>query len=237
MQATEWDNWHKLYETWDDLQVRLRMVREQIAAAVDECPLGSIKIISICAGDGRDVLETLSGHPRRGDVRAYLLDNHAPSLERGREGAQRADLSEHMHFINADASVTASYVGFVPADVIVISGMLGHIDLRDVPRLIGQLPMLVKKGGSVIWNRHTKAANGVRQVPAIRKMFAGVEFEEIFFGPASPEGFATGRCRFCGNQKPLESGRRLFNFVGLDNASSPTTFLQRLRGLLERKNK
>src|SRR5437879_339115 len=99
----QWDDWYKHYETLPSLQARLKIVREQITAALEDCPPGPIQILSICAGDGRDLVETLFNHPRRGDVTAALLDNHAESIGRGRAAADAAGLGRQLQFVNADA--------------------------------------------------------------------------------------------------------------------------------------
>jgi Methyltransferase domain len=235
IQAMDWDNWHKLYETSEDFRTRLRMVCQQISAVLDRCPDGPIRIISICAGDGRDVLEAVSEHHRCGDVQAFLLDNHAASLERGQRSAEKASMSENLHFMNADASLASSFTGLGHADLVLISGVLGHLDHADVPRLITKLPMLVKKGGSVIWTRHLKLHDGGKQIPSIRKMFLKSHFQETFFGCASPEGFVVVCDRFCGNQTPLDGGQRLFDFIGLTNFAPRPTLRKRLKNLFGKK--
>ena len=84
-----WDEWYKHYDSLPGLQERLRIVREQIVAALNECPAGQIQIVSICAGDGRDLIGALQNHPRRDDVSALLLDNHAESIARGEAAGKK----------------------------------------------------------------------------------------------------------------------------------------------------
>ena len=45
-----------------------------IKQALDEAPAGPLRVISLCAGQGRDLIEVLAEHPRRGDVRARLVE-------------------------------------------------------------------------------------------------------------------------------------------------------------------
>ena len=49
-----------------------------LRAELDHAPAGDMRLISLCAGQGRDVIGVLAGHPRRGGVRARLvvLDEH-----------------------------------------------------------------------------------------------------------------------------------------------------------------
>jgi len=215
-----WDAWHKNYDNLPGLQERLRLVVEQTVAALDACPPGPIRIISLCAGDGRDVVGALQNHPRRRDVTAWLLDNHTETIARGRVIAREAGLGEQLRFVEADASLARNYAGAVPADIVLLSGFLGHLRHENVPGLIAGLPMFCKPGGWVIWNRHLLLHDGGAQVPAIRKCFQRTKFEEAFFEAPEPNGFAVGRVKFAGQPAPLDASRVLFEFVGLDRLLS-----------------
>lgn len=212
----DWANWHKLYDAGLGLSVRLRIVREQIQAALDECAPGPVRIVSICAGDGRDVIEAVSCHRRCHDVAATLIDNHAPSLDRGRALASEAGVAGQIEFVCADATLAGSYLGSVPADVIIISGVLGHVSDAWLPRFLGNLPMLCQEGGSVIWNRHQVVNRGAEHVRLIQQILRARDFHEVHFEATSPTGFAVSRARFRGTAQPLDPGRVLFEFAGLD---------------------
>jgi amino acid adenylation domain-containing protein len=215
-----WNEWHKHYDSLPSLQERLRIVREQIAAALDGCPPGPVQIVSICAGDGRDLLGALENHPRRNDVAALLLDNNAESIARGKAAAEKIGLTRPLRFLAADATLAKNYLGAVPADLVLLSGFLGHLRHEDVPGLIGSLPMFCKSGGQTIWNRHLVLHDGREQVPLIRELFRKANFEEIHFSKTDSNGFAVGRARFCRQPKPLDPSRVLFEFVGLDRLLS-----------------
>lgn len=218
----DWSEWYKQYDQSPGLLARLRLVRQQIAAVVEACPAGPVRIVSVCAGDGRDVIGALADHPRRHDVSAALLDNHAESIARGRAAAQAAGLGERIRLIEADATLARNYQGHVPADLVLLSGFLGHLRHEDVPGLIGCVPMLCRTGGWVIWNRHLVLHKGSEQVPAIRGLFREHDFEEVFFEAPIADGFAVGRVRFKGQSRPLEPDRVIFEFVGLDRLLTAT---------------
>ena len=215
-----WDEWYKHYDSLPGLQERLRIVREQIVAALNECPAGQIQIVSICAGDGRDLIGALQNHPRRDNVSALLLDNHAESIARGEAAAKETGLRRQLRFLDADAAQAKNYLGAVPADLVLLSGFLGHLPHRDVPALINSLPMFCKTGGQVIWNRHLILHDGRQQVPLIRDFFRETNFEEVQFEKTDANGYAVGRARFAGQPALLDASRVLFEFVGLDNLLS-----------------
>ena len=227
----DWSAWHKQYDSFPNLEARLRIVREQIVATLDDCPAGPIQIISICAGDGRDLIGALQNHSRRDNVTAALLDQDAESLARGRLAAAAAGLEQQLRFINADATLAANYAGMVPADLVLLSGFLGHMRHGDVPGLIRSLPMFCKTGGSVIWNRHLVLYDGRQQVRVIRELFRQSAFAEVHHEATAPDGFAVSRARFTGQPVTLDTMRVLFEFVGLDRLlTEPPPAAHVLRG-------
>lgn len=212
----DWSDWHQQYNDSPALMDRLRAVREQLRTTLDEYPPGPIQIVSVCAGDGRDLIGALSDHPRRQDVCASLLDTDRASLARGRAAAEAAGILSQVRFLLADASLARNYGALVPADLILLSGMIGHLRNSDLPRLVASLPMLCKFGGRVIWNRHVVLNDGANQVKVIRDLFRCAGFDELEFRTLAPDGFAVGRVRFTGEALPLDPNAVLFDFVGLD---------------------
>ena len=101
-------------------------------------------------------------------------------------------------------------------DVLIVSGVLGHLRHADVAQFILHLPTLCRKGASVIWNRHLVIHDGEAQVPVIRRQLFQAGFEEAHFETASQKGFAVGRARLIGNPQPFNPDPRLFEFVGAD---------------------
>lgn len=213
--SIDWNQWHTGYETSASLQARLKAVSEQITIAINDCPPGPIKIISLCAGDGRDILLALQNHPRRKDVSASLVDNHLESIERGRELALKTGLTKQIHFLHADAGLGETYADIGHANVVLLSGFLGHLRHGDALNLISKLPMVVKTNGSVIWNRHVVLHDGAEQVARIRGAFRSHHFDEEHFAATAEDGFAMGRVCFKGESAPLDAAQKLFEFVGI----------------------
>lgn len=237
-----WEHWHKGYNVEPSMQARLRLVREQAGRLLQEHPPGPFQIISLCAGDSRDLLGLLRQHPRREDVTAWLLDTDQASLDRGRRAAEKAGLDRQCRFIQADAASARSYAGMIPADLIVISGVFGHLRPADVARLIEGLSMLCRTGGHVIWNRHLVHNDGSVQMPIIREGLRTAGFDEVQFQTTAPDGFAVGCARCTGATQPLDPTRVFFEFVGVDRltgAEPPApkrsqSLKQRLASLLGR---
>ena len=85
-----WVEWHQEYDDpTSRLSQRLAYVQQRLREALDSAPPGRIRMISVCAGQGRDVLGVLEGHDRAADVRALLveLDPHNAEVARTRAAA------------------------------------------------------------------------------------------------------------------------------------------------------
>jgi hypothetical protein len=68
--------WHEAYDDPDSgLSWRLREVQAHIRAVLDEVA-GPVGVLSLCAGDGRDVLQVLAERDDASRVRATLIELH-----------------------------------------------------------------------------------------------------------------------------------------------------------------
>jgi hypothetical protein len=75
MGTRDWADWHTPYDDPSSpLSERLRLVQGHLRTVLDRSPVGPIRLISMCAGQGRDVIGVLTGHRRRADVRATLVE-------------------------------------------------------------------------------------------------------------------------------------------------------------------
>ena len=60
-----WVEWHDEYDQpGTSLHRRLELVRHRIREALDAAPPGPIRALSMCAGQGLDLLGVLDDHPR-----------------------------------------------------------------------------------------------------------------------------------------------------------------------------
>src|SRR5271154_2837323 len=72
---SHWVAWHDAYDDPSSpLSARLATVQSHIEEALDRAPAGEVRVVSICAGQGRDLVGVLAGHRRRTEVRARLVE-------------------------------------------------------------------------------------------------------------------------------------------------------------------
>ena len=93
----------------------------------------------MCAGEGRDVIPVLTEHPRRGDVRARLVERDERNVETARWSAERAALAK-VEVVCDDAGMIGSYDGAVPAHILLVCGVFGNISDEDVANTVENLP-------------------------------------------------------------------------------------------------
>src|SRR5436190_1604292 len=113
LMAPDWHEWHRAYDAPDSpLSHRLAVVQRLIRAVLDAAPPGPIRVISMCAGEGRDLLGVLADHPRADDVHARLVE-----LDPDLAGTARDNAPARVDVVVGDAGMTDVYEGAVPADL------------------------------------------------------------------------------------------------------------------------
>jgi hypothetical protein len=179
----DWVAWHAAYdEPSSALSARLRRVRSHLSDAIDRAPQGRVRVVSLCAGQGHDVIGVLPDHPRRDDVRAVLVESDAQNVGLARQAAADHGLSG-VEVRQADAGLVADFADMLPADVLLLCGIFGNISDRDIRRTVHAAPALCRAGATVIWTRHRRPPD---LTPQIRAWFAETGFEEIAFDASRP---------------------------------------------------
>ncbi|MGC4808068.1 SAM-dependent methyltransferase [Micromonospora sp. DT233] len=207
---TDWQAWHEPYADENSpLSRRLRLVRSEIAAWLDARPDGPLTVVSACAGQGHDLIGTLAARPDAHRVRATLIEYDAGNVAAARFAAARAGLTG-VTVRQADAGRLAAYAGAVPADLVLLAGVLGNVTDADVRRTVAALPRLCAADATVIWTRTRRAPD---LTPAVRGWLRDAGFVERAFH--APDGvlFAVGAHRFTGTPQPLDADAKLFTFV------------------------
>jgi len=208
--APDWLDWHREYDDpTSRLGRRLAVVQAHLRDAIDARP-GPLRIVSMCAGEGRDLLGVLAAHGRRDDLSAVLIELDAGIARIARDAASRAGLTG-VRVECADAAATDSYAGAVPAGIVLACGIFGNISDDDIRRTVGHLPALCAPRATVIWTRGRRREHDA--TPRIREWFTDAGFEEVRFDAPETETFSVGSHRLVAEPRPLERGITMFRFL------------------------
>jgi hypothetical protein len=174
----DWLEWHAAYDDpASALSARLDRVSAHLARAIDQAPAGRVALVSLCAGQGRDVLGVLPGHPRSGDVAAVLVESDPRNAELARRRAAAAGLAQ-VDVRQADASRPAQFADALPADILLLCGIFGNVSAGDIRRTAAAAPALCSAGATVIWTRHRRPPD---LTPQVREWFTAAGFDEVAF--------------------------------------------------------
>ena len=207
--STDWSQWHDAYARPDSgLADRLSAVRDQISRRLDETAPAPTRVVSACAGDGRDLIEVLRRRPDAQRVTALLVEYDAGLATRARAAAET--LSARVEVRQADAAWSDVYADAVPADLVLLCGIFGNVSDADVRTTVQAAPQLCAPGAEVVWTRHRREPD---LTPSIREWFAEAGFEEVAFISPGPDDWSVGVHRLAGDPLPLEPGRRWFEFL------------------------
>jgi hypothetical protein len=169
-----------------------------------------VRLVSICAGQGRDVFGVLPDHPRRGDVTAVLVELDHQNVEAARAKAVGTGLTQ-VEIIEGDGGGSDIYAPFVPADIVLACGIFGNVTDEDVERTVRNLSLLCRSGASVIWTRHR---NDPDLTPRIRGWFTESGFEDLSFdAPDNASRSGIGVARLIAAPLPFQPGFRFFTFT------------------------
>lgn len=215
--TTHWVQWHEKYDQPEShLARRLIVVRNRIAEALDRCPLGPIRVVSMCAGDGRDLLGVLQTHARSADVSGRLIEVNPTLAERARAAhpersrvAAQSKEPPQIEIACRDAGESDAYAGAVPADLLLCCGVFGNVSDDHIRATINAWPMLCAPGATVIWTRG-KFETDLRDT--VREWVKDSGFKEISFDGA-PEPYGVGVAQMVREPAPYRNGVRFFTFL------------------------
>jgi hypothetical protein len=205
----DYDDWHRSYDDPDSsLTWRLRRVQAHLQDALDGVT-GPCRIVSACAGDGRDVIEVLRDRPDADRVSAVLVELHPTIAQRARDTAAAAGLTG-VEVRMTDAGRSDAYAGAVPAQIVLLVGIFGNIADDDLWRLLAFAPQLCAAGATLLWSR---GLDGSDRNDQVRARLAEAGFTELDYATSGGEDAAAlGVVRYDGPPVELQPGRPLFTF-------------------------
>jgi hypothetical protein len=213
--SRDWQEWYRDYEDpTSNLSRRLEVVRGRLESLLTAWS-GAVRLLSLCAGDGRDTLPVIAASGV--EVSAVLVELD-PELA---DAARATGLSLGLPGVEvrtADAGTTSSCVDAVPADVLMACGIFGNITDADVARTVATFPSLLAEGGHVIWTRGCRVPEDPTEVTGdpsetVRSLFVDTGFEEVAFVRPDDASFRVGVARWPHAGAPFEPGVRMFDFV------------------------
>src|SRR6516165_8726980 len=148
MTGRDWYSWHADYDRpGSGLARRLAWVQDRIRDALDDAPPGPVRAISICAGQGRDLIGVLARHPRRADVIARLVELDPRNAEAARGLAAAANLSG-VEIGTGDAALPSEYADLAGGGVVLGCGLLGKMTDDRLERTVDDWARLCGTGGT-----------------------------------------------------------------------------------------
>lgn len=208
----DWAAWHAAYDDPSSpLSARLRCVQAHLCDAIDRAPAGRISLVSLCAGEGRDVIGVLPDHPRRDDVHAVLIESDERIAGLAGTAAAARSLAQ-VEVRVADANLVTGFADVLPADVLLLCGIFGNVSDRDIERTVRAAPALCRTGATVIWTRHRRPPD---LTPRVRAWFTESGFEDVAFDALEPSVMiGVGVSRLGRAPADGQPAGRLFTFRG-----------------------
>lgn len=204
----DWVAWHADYDTASPLARRLAIVQEQVAEAIAARTGSTIRVLSLCAGEGRDLIAPLWAADPPVDVEGLLVELDPTLAERAREGIAAAGI-RGLAVREGDAGTTLTFADAVPADLVLLCGIFGNLSDEAIERTVRLASSLCAPAATVIWTRHRRAPD---LTPRIRAWFAAAGFRHETFIPVPDGPSSVGVERLAGPPLAFEPGVRLFDF-------------------------
>jgi hypothetical protein len=103
-------------------------------------------------------------------------------VERARSAATQVEAD--VQVVAADAGCSQTYVGLVtvPADVVLLVGVLGNISDADVAATVAAMPCLCASGDTLLWSRGRprKTLGGITPAQALQRLLFDPETPPMF---------------------------------------------------------
>ena len=160
IEEPDWLQWHTSYDAESSsLWRRLQFVQNQIRAVLDTRAGTPTRIISACAGKGRDLIEVVAKHAARDSVQALLIERAPDVAAVARRSIARHAL-RNFSVAECDAGLSDAYATHVPSDLLLFCGVFAWISEDEMFRAIDFLPRLAAPRATVRRSSSLSAENG-----------------------------------------------------------------------------
>lgn len=204
----DWIKWHQAYDDPHSvLSQRLVVVSGMIRESLDNAPPGEIRVLSLCAGDGRDLVFGTADHPRITDITGLLVELN-PQLAQ-QAAANVTAVYADLRVKNADAGGTCEFRSALPIDLLLLCGIFGNVVNEDIQRTIAAVPAMCRSGATVIWTRHRREPD---ITPKIRGWFDAAGCNSTKFVSPGVDSFAIGCEKHMSTTDETRLPERLFTF-------------------------
>jgi hypothetical protein len=189
--VTDWVAWHRAYDDPDSsLARRLDVVRRRLDQSLKTLGSRAERMLSLCAGDGRDVIPVLAEQPADRRPATVLVERDETLASMAASRAREEGL-EMVKVVVGDAGDPSLFADVLPVDVLMLCGIFGNISHDDIRATINAVPALLAPGGLVVWTRG-RFDDDLR--PQIRRWFVEAGLREVSFD-GEPEPFGVGVAR------------------------------------------
>lgn len=166
-----------------------------------------MRILSLCSGDGRDLIPQLADSGRE-FAHLVLVEQDQALAHAARTTASQLGLGR-VRVITGDAGVCATFAFALPVDLLMLCGVFGNVSEHDIAATVAAVPAMLRPGATVIWTRGSTEPD-LRRV--IRQWFTDTGFTEAAFD-SEPHGFGVGVARLTDPCSTEPLPHRLFTFV------------------------
>lgn len=183
----DWQDWHRHYDADTSLSRRLGVVQDFLRKIL-AAPTPPTSVLTLCAGDGRDLIPVLADQPAERRPRVTMVELDPALAARAAERAEQANVELEVRV--GDAGSPATWRDVPPVDLLMLCGIFGNVSLADVHTTIQTVPALLNEGGQVIWTRgYFDDEPDVR--PQLREWFTEAGLVEAGFA-SEPTGYGVG---------------------------------------------
>lgn len=207
--SRDWAAWHRDYaDPGSELSQRLAVVTDAVRTVLDGSAAGSIRVLSLCCGEARDLTAAAAGHERAADLTGCAVELSGGLAAIAAQNLAAAGTSIEVRC--ADAGRSVHWLDVTPVDLLVLAGIFGNITDDDIARVVRSVPALVRPGGHVVWTRHRR---GDDVTPEVRQWFASAGCTEISFHSPGLGKYGVGLHRHDGSAQVAAVPEVMFRFT------------------------